>query len=178
MRYVLILFLFNSVAFCGAFGVGIKAGVPATELVMSSSHAGGAYGSSGGSFAVGPTVELRLPYGLGIEVDALHRSVEFPSGSSWEFPILAKYRLPVHARIAPFVVGGGSFQRNDILRAYQVGPAATTRGFSFGTGVETKLSVIRLVPELRYTHWTGDFSFRDANLIHRNQLEFLVGITF
>lgn len=178
MRHVLILCLFGSVAFCGPFGVGLKVGVPATGLVMSSDHNSGAFASRGGKFVIGPALELRLPYGLGIEVDALYRSVKYPSSSSWEFPILAKYRLPVRRRVVPFAVGGGSFQRNDILRAVQVGPAATTTGFTFGAGVEAKLSLIRLVPEIRYTRWTGDFSFRGANLVHRNQLEFLLGITF
>lgn len=118
------------------------------------------------------------PSGLGIEVDALYRSVKNPSSSSWEFPILAKYRLPVRGRVVPFAVGGGSFQRNDLLRAVQVGPAATATGFVAGAGVEAKSSIIRLVPEIRYTRWRGDFSFRGSNLIHRNQLEFLVGIEF
>jgi hypothetical protein len=113
-----------------------------------------------------------------MEADALYRRVKYPSSGSWEFPILAKYRLPSRGRAAPFAVGGASFQRNDILHAVQAGPADTTTGMVFGAGVEAKLSVIRLVPEIRYTRWTGDFSFRGANLVHRNQLEFLLGITF
>jgi hypothetical protein len=156
-----------------------KAGVPATELVMSSDHdCACAFPSRGGRFVIGPTVELRFPFGLGIEGDALYRSVRNPSGSSWEFPILAKYRIPVRSRVAPFALGGASFQRNEILHAVQVGPTATTTGIVFGAGVEAKMSLIRLAPEMRYARWTGDFSFRGANLVHRNQLEFLVGITF
>lgn len=137
-----------------------------------------AFPSTGGRFVLGPTVELRLPFGLGIEVDALYRSVKYPSSSSWEFPILAKYRLPVRGRVRPFVVGGGSFERNDILQAVQVGPTETATGFAFGAGLEAKLSLIRLVPEVRYTRWTGDFYFRGADLTHRNQLEFLIGLIF
>ena len=165
-------------AVCGPLGVGVKAGVPATGLVMSSDHAGGAFGATGGNYVIGPTVEIRLPFGLGVEVDALYRSVNNPSGSSWEFPILAKYRLSVREHLAPYVVGGGSFQRNDILQAVQVGPTKTATGFAFGAGLEAKLRLIRVSPEIRYTRWTSDFSFRGANLVHRNQVEFLVGITF
>lgn len=179
MRNLLILFLVGGVALCGPIGVGVKAGVPATGLVMSSDHdCVCAFPSTGGRFVLGPTLELRLPFGLGIELDALYRSVKNPSSSSWEFPILAKYRPPGRGRVRPFVVGGGSFERNDVLEAAQVGPAATVTGFAFGGGLEASLGLIRLAPEVRYTHWTGDFSFRGANLTHRNQLEFLVRLTF
>jgi len=178
MRSLIILCPVGGVGFGGPLGVGIKAGVPATEVVMSSDHDSGVFASRGGRFVIGPTVELRLPFGLGIEADALYRSVRYPSGSSWEFPILAKYRLPVRGRVVPFAVGGGSFERNDILHAVQVGPTATSTGFVFGAGVEAKVSLVRLVPEIRFTRWTGDFGFCGANLVHRNQLEFLLGITF
>jgi hypothetical protein len=145
---------------------------------MSSDNDSGAFASRGGRFVFGPTVELRLPFGLGIEVDALYRSVKNPSGGSWEFPVLARYRLPVSGRVAPFVLGGGSFERNELLRANQVGPAGTTTGFVAGGGVEAKVGWLRLTPEVRYTRWTGNFSFRGADLTHRNEVEFLVGITF
>ncbi len=178
MRALLILCFAGSVAFCGSLGVGAKAGVPTTELVMSSYHSSGAFASNGSRYVIGPAVELRLPFGLGIEVDALYRRMNNPSGSAWEFPILAKYRVPVRGRVAPYAVGGGSFQRNDLLRAFQVGPSETASGFVIGGGVEAKLGLIRLGPEMRYTRWTTDFSFRGFNLVNRNQLEILVGLTF
>jgi hypothetical protein len=178
MRHILILCLAGGVALSGPLGAGFKVGVPVTGLVMSSDNDSGAFPSRGGWFVIGPTVELRLPLGLGVEVDALYRSVKNPPGGSWEFPILAKYRLPVRGRIAPFVVGGGSFGRNELLRANQVGPAGTTTGYVAGGGVEAKVRWLRLAPEVRYTHWTGNFSFRGADLTHRNEIEFLVGIVF
>jgi hypothetical protein len=185
-------FLAVEVALCGPVGVGVKAGIPATGLVMSSDQDSGAFPAKGGAYVIGPSAEIRFPLGIGIEVDALYRGVSYPSGSSWEFPILAKYRLPVHGLIRPFVAGGASFERNDVLQANQVGPARTTKGYVFGGGVETKLGPIRIAPEFRYTHWTGDFAFRtgdfasgtgnfafrESNLTHRNNLEFLLGISF
>ncbi len=178
MRHILILYLAGGVALGGPLGAGFKVGVPATGLVMSSDNDSGAFPSRGGRLVIGPTVELRLPLGLGVEVDALYRSVTNPAGGSWEFPILAKYRLPVRGRIAPFAVGGGSFERNELLRANQVGPVGATTGYVAGGGVEAKVGWLRLAPEVRYTHWTGDFALRGANLTHRNEVEFLVGITF
>jgi hypothetical protein len=145
---------------------------------MSSYHSSGALASGGSRYVIGPTVELRLPFSLGIEVDTLYRRVNNPSGSAWEFPILAKYRVPVRGRVAPDAVGGGSFQRNELLRAFQVGPSETTSGFVLAGGVEARLGLIRLGPEIRYTRWTGDFSFRGFNLVNHNQLEILVGLTF
>ncbi len=178
MRALPILCFAVGVAFCGPLEFGVRAGVPATEIVLSSYHGSGTFASSGSGYVIGPTVELRLPYGLGIEADALYRRVNNPSGSAWEFPILAKYRVPVRGPIAGYAVGGGSFQRNDLLRAFQAGPAETTSGFVFGGGVEVKLGLIRLAPEVRYTRWTSDFSFRGFNLVNRNQIEILVGLTF
>ena len=73
-------------------------------------------------YIVGPTAELRLPFGLGVEVDALYRHFSYNSSGvigtiagnltnidttsgSWEFPILAKYRFKGKI-IHPFVSAG------------------------------------------------------------------------
>ncbi len=177
MRTVLILTVSAGVACCGPLGIGVKGGVPATGLVMSSYHDSGSFPSTGSRYVAGPTVELRLPFGLGIEADALYRHVINPSGNAWEVPLLAKVRLPARGSAVPYAVGGGVFKRNEILRAFQVGPPETTSGFVIGGGLELRLGPVRLGPELRYTRWTGDFSFRGYNLINRNQVEFLFGIT-
>ncbi|HLH44432.1 MAG TPA: hypothetical protein VKV74_15685 [Bryobacteraceae bacterium] len=64
---------------------------------------------------MGPAIEARLPLGLAVEFDALYRPFGYDlryqtccsSGtitertSSWEFPIIAKYRLP-EGRLHPF----------------------------------------------------------------------------
>jgi hypothetical protein len=61
MSNVFAVFLIGSVAFGGPIGAGVRVGVPATELVMSSDHDSGAYRSSGGRYVIGPMVEFRLP---------------------------------------------------------------------------------------------------------------------
>jgi hypothetical protein len=73
MRSLLILCFSGSAALCGPLGVSVKAGVLATDLAMSSFHSSGAFASSGSRYLIGPAVELRLPFGLGIEADALYR---------------------------------------------------------------------------------------------------------
>ena len=73
-------------------------------------------------YIVGPTAELRLPFGLGVEVDVLYRHFSYNSSGvigtiagnltnldttsgSWEFPILAKYRFKGKI-VHPFVSAG------------------------------------------------------------------------
>jgi hypothetical protein len=74
-------------------------------------------------FIAGVTGELRLPFGLGVEVDALYRRIHYQdtigsilgtlttdrtTANSWEFPVLVKYRFPT--RIArPYVDAGVAF---------------------------------------------------------------------
>lgn len=73
-------------------------------------------------YIVGPTAELRLPFGLGVEVDALYRRFSYngtggisgitttltstdTTSNAWEFPLLLKYRFPM--KIArPYVDAG------------------------------------------------------------------------
>jgi len=57
---------------------------------------------------------------------------------------------------------------------------STTTGFVLGAGVNVKLLVIHISPEIRYTRW-GAKHFLDPNGgfgSNQNQAEFLVGISF
>ena len=56
----------------------------------------------------------------------------------------------------------------------------TTRGFVLGAGVDVKVLLIHISPEVRFTRW-GAKHFIDPNGLlnsKQNQAEFLVGITF
>ena len=98
----------------GRFGFGLKAGVPLTDFTNAVSNGAFNYTSKTQRYIVGPTVELRLPGGFGIEVDALYRRFSYngsitgagitssTSGNAWEFPILAKYRFPTPDRAAVY----------------------------------------------------------------------------
>lgn len=119
----LLLFLLSAMG-AGAqpFSFGVRGGVPLTDFfhTVQGVRAGGfGYLSSVDRYIVGPTVELRLPFGLGIELDALYRHLNYSgslqgvdaltsvttTGNAWEFPLLAKYRFPT--KIArPYVDAG------------------------------------------------------------------------
>jgi|SRR5579871_1882860 len=84
------------------FGFGVTGGVRTTDDIT------GQASSESRRYTIGPTVELGLPLGFGVEVDALYRRFGYTSSASflggyftdreransWEFPILVKHRLP------------------------------------------------------------------------------------
>ena len=136
---------------------------------------------------IGPTMEVRLPLGLGLQVDALYTRHKLTtssgtnSASSWEIPLLAKYRFPGLV-LRPFVEGGVSFQRfGDIANLVTtLSSDRSRRGFVMGAGMEAHLAKVRLAPEIRWTRW-GDAKFitTPAALFNSSsQFEFLVGLTF
>jgi hypothetical protein len=157
--------------------------------------------STSKDYIVGPKVELGLPFHLSVELDALYRPLNFtsaavnPDGSlnsvspntvvTWEFPILGKYRLPLHG-VEPFVEVGGSFRNSGNLN----GASPSNHGFTLGAGVEGRLRKLRIAPRVRYTRWAADdlrcFVVPRSRcsldiqqpLTLRNQAEFLVGFSF
>jgi hypothetical protein len=123
----------------------------------------------------------------------------------WEFPLLVKYRFPASLFAArPYASVGASVSRisgeeqiretisrpiNTVFRSVGTLPdlpdliRRRTLGFVAAGGVELRLAVIRLSPEIRYTRW-GQENFQEAfpappilrsNL---NQVDFLLGLTF
>lgn len=191
-----------AVAICAsaqAVSFGVRGGLPFTNLFGAVSNPGETFESSSTQFVVGPTVELHLPLGLGVEVDALYRhfhdnaavtvsnvATAFSSSSAWEFPLLLKYRLP-GPFVRPFLDAGvafdyvsGSRELANFLTGASSNTSATNEGFVAGAGIELRLPVIRLSPEIRYTRW-GSVNIPDLNgFLHANpnQVEFLVGVTF
>jgi hypothetical protein len=109
-------------AFSQPFGFGLKAGVPLTDLVATVPSPRFGFNSDTKRFVIGPTAELRLPFGLGIEVDALYRRLNYEgsgtlvdvltnnrtTGNAWEFPVLGKYRFPSKV-VRPYVEAGIAF---------------------------------------------------------------------
>ncbi len=110
-------------------------------------------------YIVGPTVELRLPAGFGVEVDALYRHFRYntsanlldaistvnTSSDAWEFPLLLKKRF-MHGPIRPFLDAGVSFNKisglsqtvrtvvfpNPTTTSTTSNPSELTNGFSSG----------------------------------------------
>jgi hypothetical protein len=182
MKTFFALMLFSAGLSAQPFGFGLKVGVPLDEAFVDS---GGRNLFSHGTqrLVIGPTVELRLPFHLGIEADLLYRRYNIGGTvNHWEFPILAKYRFSGAPLVHPYVVAGPSFNHVNDPGMFLDRPHASTAGVAFGAGIEVKALLIRLAPELRYTRWTNkniNLSQINSGLSsNQNQVEFLVGITF
>jgi opacity protein-like surface antigen len=122
MRSLCLLLLGAFAAYSQPFSAGIKAGVPFTDFLNTVESGNFAYHSVPNRYIVGVGAELRLPFGLGVEVDALYRHLNYSStavstgittvtaaanatANAWEFPLLAKYRFGGKI-IHPFIDGG------------------------------------------------------------------------
>jgi hypothetical protein len=111
MRFTLLVLSFLSLlgpALSQQLAVGVKGGIRASGDIGGLSYGG----SESKRYIIGPMLDLRLPWRLGVEFDALYRRFGYTSGShyqgyasaihrgranSWEFPIIIKYRLPVRS---------------------------------------------------------------------------------
>lgn len=168
------------------FGAGVKLGAPLIDAFnVSSNPTFASFGASSSHFTVGPYVELRLPFGLGLEVGALHRGYDYRNAgttfgsSSWEFPVLAKYRL-FRGPIRPFIDGGLSFIKlSDVSKvtSFTAVNHSNSFGIVLGGGLEIKTPAVRFTPEIRYTGYTF-LTFDSLLRTNRNQATFLVGIGF
>jgi opacity protein-like surface antigen len=118
------------------------------------------------------------------------------TSSAWEFPLLAKYRFKGKI-VHPFVDGGVAWDKLSGLTQTVTKAVAgitsstttstpselnqsTTIGYVMGGGVDVKVLLIHITPEVRLTRW-GAKHFLDPNgnlTSKQNQAEFLVGITF
>src|SRR6185312_6856249 len=99
--------------------------------------------------------------------------------SSWEFPILAKYRFgfPI---VHPYIEAGPSFRATSISNL-------SNNGVTVGAGVEVQALLLRIAPEFRYTHWSSDSKTAPTSFLlgtltpfssKQDQVEFLVGFSF
>ncbi len=121
MKPLILLFVGGAAAFSQPFTFGVKGGVPLTDFLNVASALPDQPSALANTnrYVVGPTVELRLPAGLGIEFDALFRQYDYQTtgglivGSTstkantnaWEFPLLLKYRMPTRV-VRPFLDAG------------------------------------------------------------------------
>jgi hypothetical protein len=139
-------------------------------------------------YTVGPSVRVKLPLNLRIEVDALYRPYGFNSyggdgffaavsGQQWRFPVLLQH--PFGTRLLqPFVEGGVSFEHLVNLQGASgatVPDHSSTTGLVFGAGVDLHLAVFRISGELRYTREFDSYFNNASNL---NQAEVLFGVRF
>jgi len=195
----LFLLLFGAVsAWAQLFSYGVKAGVPLNEFLDAAKSQQFAFNTTTNRYIVGPTAELHLPFGLGVEFDILYRRFDYngsgtlagvvtsssATGNAWEFPLLAKYRFPMKM-VHPYVDAGVAWDTlsgltqtitdtvsNHTSTTTTSTPAelnaSTTRGFVMGGGLSVKVLVIHVSPEIRFTRW-GAQHFIDPNgLLHSN----------
>jgi len=205
---LLALVVFSAVcAFSQPFGAGLKAGLPFTDFVDKASTGSLSAFSHPKRYIFGVSGEVRLPFGFGIEVDALYRRMSYDAtvttggntvflntaANTWEFPLLAKYRFGKHIA-RPFVDAGVAWNSlhglTQSVRSAVTGGTispitsnpteTTTTGFVMGAGLEVKALFIRLQPEIRFTRWGAKNFFDPSGILNTNQsqAEFLLGISF
>jgi hypothetical protein len=130
---------------------------------------------------VGPTVNFKLAGGLSVEVDALSHPISSVSQDvfsgmrrfdypSWEFPLLAKYKVRLRG-VEPFLAVGPSF------RALQYLNNASSLGTTAVAGVQFRVVHLTIEPGIRYTHWSAD-EFDAPEGARRNQSQLLVAFSF
>ena len=208
----LLLLLFAAVsAWAQLFSYGVRAGVPLNNFLDAAQSQRFAFNSTTNRYIVGPTAELHLPFGFGVELDILYRHFDYngsgslidvitssrTTGNAWEFPLLAKYRLPMKI-VRPYVDAGVAWDKlSGLTQAITstVLPSRTTstttsnpaelnttatRGFVMGAGLSVKVLLVTVSPEIRFTRWSAKHFIDPNGLLHSNlkQGEFLLGITF
>ena len=211
MRSLSLLFLTAAAAFSQPISFGVKGGMPMTDFVSAVGSQNFTASAVTNRYIVGPTLELRLPFGLGVEADVLYRhfryvssglatpvttSISDTTGGAWEFPLLAKYRFK-GGPARPFIDAGVSWDKlsgltqsvKSIIKDVATVSTTsnpfelkndTTRGFVMGAGLDIKILLIHISPEVRVTRWGARHFIDPSGLVNskQNQAEFLVGITF
>jgi hypothetical protein len=137
------------------------------------------------SWLGGPSVEIHLPRHLSVEIDALskrfsERSIAHLGNgttltsaveeviSTWQFPMLAKYRFRL-GRVNPFFEAGPSFRLHEDYLA--------THGVATGAGVEMHWHALHLAPQFRYSYW-GTKTVNMYGPYAPSEAVVLVGISF
>jgi hypothetical protein len=175
VKTFLSLFVLSLAAYAQPLGVGLKLGVPATEafkVVQQQSLA------SSQNFVWGPYLELRLPGGNSVEIDALRRKYDFltaGTANTWEFPVVVKHRIGSHL-IKPYFEAGAAFSRLSDIRLSTL-QHRSNYGLVAGGGVEFNLLMFKVSPEVRWTGW-GLRSFDGGLQSNRNQFAVLMGFGF
>jgi hypothetical protein len=187
---------------------GLIGGVPLTGGLVRLRHPERLEEEQG--YLGGLAVELELNRRLSIEVNGLYRPFRahrygavFDSTGlrpdetafeftvvTWQFPVLAKYRLLPNTKVEPVLEGGPSFRTAGNLNGYN----PSRFGVSAGGGIEWSYRALKIGPVLRYTRWARDANPVRAPLVPAsqfipapalssprtaaNQVELLVGLTF
>lgn len=140
-------------------------------------------------FLAGAALEIHIHRAWSVELNGIFRQmhltqtgtrtadggIEFNNETpvvTWEFPLLAKYRLP-GAGARPFVEAGPAFRTIGNLN----GTSPSQLGAAIGAGVEIPWRGLRFSPTLRYTRWKADDPAYAPTLSNSNQIELLFAVT-
>jgi hypothetical protein len=183
MKFIIALIFLVSPA-AAQIHVGLKGGVPLTDITETISSFT-VFRNLPSRWTAGPMLEVDLPFGLGVEVDALYRRVGFErvgsgpptegnsvsKGGIWDFPLIAKYRFG-GTLARPYVGGGWTYRSlNDLLEF------SSSNGLVLVGGVRLNALVVKISPEMRYTRWASEGT-QPGFRANQDQVEVLVGITF
>jgi len=177
------------------------------------SDIGGTGASESKPYLVGPMAEVRLPWHFAFEADALYSRFGFSSttsdflseiatqrgrANSWQFPLLAKYRLRIF-RVRPYALLG-YVPRHGSGKIDYAGRSSTTLSSSgpfvpyafsdaleisdhawvAGGGVQLRAGPFRITPEVRYLRWNDSpYSFNSHGyylVVPQNEMQVLLGI--
>ena len=197
----------HSVLLSQSFSLGAKAGVRATDDFQYAAT------SESRRYVVGPAATIVLPLGFAIQFEALYRRQGYSAGNGtplytssireadnvWEFPLLARYRIPFR-RIRPFAEAGWAPRithgAQDVSGCYLSSLTAytcysghsdtawpVTYGVVAGGGIQFAAGRLQFAPEVRFTHWNrqniyGYFGDGPSYGSTQNQLDVLLGISF
>jgi opacity protein-like surface antigen len=157
-------------------GFGVKGGVPLNDAFVVRQENPVDYIADTHRYTFGPYVEVRLPAGFGVELDALYQTYEYrqvvpaptidQNSHAWEFPLVVKKRF-LPGPVKPYVEAGGAFSHlsvNDVAALND----RDTWGLVLGGGVDLKVGPVHFTPEVRYTRWTSRHFDSPGTLLQSN----------
>ena len=144
-------------------GFGVKGGVPLNDAFVVRQENPVDYIAGTHRYTFGPYVEVRLPAGFGIELDALYQTYEYrqvvpaptidQNSHAWEFPLVVKKRF-LPGPVKPYVEAGAAFSHLSVSDLANLNDR-NTWGLVVGGGVDLKVGPVHFTPEVRYTRWTS-----------------------
>src|SRR5437016_1194018 len=110
-------FVLAGLAAAQPVGAGLKAGGVLNDVLkIQNLPTFAQFNAEAHRYIVGPYVEIRLPFQMAVEVDALYRNYSFTNAGtsssvgSWEFPMVLKHKM-LPGPVKPYFEGGLSFNR-------------------------------------------------------------------
>ena len=144
-------------------GFGVKGGVPLNDAFVVRQQNPVDYIADTHRYTFGPYVEVRLPAGFGVELDALYQTYEYrqvvpaptidQNSHAWEFPLVVKKRF-LPGPVKPYLEAGAAFSHLSVGDVRELNDR-NTWGLVVGGGVDLKVGPMHFTPEVRYTRWTS-----------------------